>query len=156
MNRTEEHYARQLEERRMVGEIRWWGFEAWKFRLADNTYYLPDFIVVDNELRIEAHEVKAQWSTGKPGWTDDARVKIKCAAEQHPIRFIAVSRRKDGSWEFEEFLKDREQPQPVPLFVRLVDIEDRLKAMKFDTEQDAKRAMDLIRFAFGIEGNHAA
>lgn len=159
MNRVEEHYANHLRERLMVGEIRWWAFEAWKFRLADNTFYTPDFIVVDNALRIEAHEVKAEWSTGKPGWMEDARVKIKCAADQHPVRFIAVSRSRDGSWNFEEFLKEQELPLPelsqIPIR-RFVEIEDRMKTMKFDTEADAKRAMDLVRFACGLEASRGA
>lgn len=114
MNRTEEQYAHHLEERRIVGEIRWWAYEAWKFRLADKTYYTPDFIVVDNALRIEAHEVKAVWQkAGKVGWEEDARVKIKCAAEIHPVRFLAVSRNRDGGWDVEEFLKPREI-EPLP------------------------------------------
>ena len=48
---------------------------------------------------IEAHEVKGYWM-------DDARVKIKVAAAQHPVKFIAVKARtkKDGGgWEVEEF-----------------------------------------------------
>jgi hypothetical protein len=112
MNRTEVKYAEYLRERLMVGEIRWWAFEAWKFRLADSTYYTPDFIIVTNDLRVEAHEVKAQWSTGKPGWQEDARVKIKCAAEQHPVRFVAVTLNKDQSWAAEYFGLDREEPSP--------------------------------------------
>lgn len=103
MNHTEEKYSRHLQDRLMVGEIRWWGYETWKFRLADKTWYTPDFIVVTNDLKIEAHEVKALWNTGKPGWQEDARVKIKAAAEIHPVKFIAVTLTRDGSWEVEEF-----------------------------------------------------
>jgi hypothetical protein len=154
MNRTEEAYSRYLQDRLMAGEIRWWAYEAWKFRLADNTHYTPDFIVVGNDLRIEAHEVKAQWSTGKPGWMEDARIKIKVAAEMHPVRFIAVSRGRDGNWEFEDFGKAHELAPPPngAYFVKLVEIEDEFHRMKFDTEADAQRAMDLIRFACGLEG----
>jgi hypothetical protein len=112
MNRAESKYAEYLRERLMVGEIRWWAFECWKFRLADDTYYTPDFIVVDNALRIEAHEVKAEWSTGKPGWQEDARIKIKVAAEQYPIRFVAMTLMKDHSWHVEEFIRGREEPPP--------------------------------------------
>lgn len=113
MNPTERAYSRYLDQRMYVGEIRWWAYEAWKFRLADNTTYTPDFIVVGNDLRIEAHEVKAEWRNGKPGWQDDARVKIKVAAEQHPVRFVAVTHGRDGGWRFEEFLKDQEEPAPM-------------------------------------------
>jgi hypothetical protein len=114
MNRTERKYADHLRERLMIGEIRWWEYEAWKFRLADNTYYTPDFIVVTNDMRIEAHEVKAYWpgrdgKLGKTGWTDDARVKIKVAAEEHPVRFIAVTLMPDQQWHIEQFQKDTEE-----------------------------------------------
>ena len=110
MNRVEQKYAEHLEKRRMVGEIRWWAYECWKFRLADDTFYTPDFIVVTNDLQLEAHEVKAYWqSAGKVGWTDDARVKIKVAAEQHPVRFMAVSLMPDQNWAVEEFGREREE-----------------------------------------------
>lgn len=155
MNRVEEQYSRYLEERRHVGEIRWWMFEAWKFRLADKTYYTPDFIVVDNAMRVEAHEVKAEWRTGKPGWEEDARVKIKMAAEIHPVRFVAACRSREGSWQFEEFLTARELPEEKSIFVKLVEIEDKLKAMKWDTEADEKRAMEVVRFACGLDDSHA-
>jgi hypothetical protein len=112
MNRVEQQYEQHLRERLLVGEIRWYWFEPMKLRLADNTYYTPDFVVVGNDLALEAHEVKAEWSTGKPGWQEDARVKIKVAAEIFPIRFIGVCRMRDGSWEFEDFGKGHEEPKP--------------------------------------------
>lgn len=112
MNRTEERYAAHLRDRQMVGEIRWFFFEAIKLRLADNTFYTPDFLVVDNALALEAHEVKTEWGTGRPGWQEDARVKIKVAAEIFPLRFMAATYMRDGHWEFEEFGKDREEPAP--------------------------------------------
>jgi hypothetical protein len=113
MNHVETKYALHLQERLLVGEIRWWAYEAWKFRLADNTTYTPDFVVVTNDMKLEAHEVKAYWkSVARAGWTDDARVKIKVAAEQHPIRFLAVSLMPDQSWKVEQFGEDREEPTP--------------------------------------------
>lgn len=103
MNRVEQQYANHLRDRQMVGEIRWYLFEAIKLRLADRTYYTPDFLVVTQDLVLEAHEVKTMWSTGKPGWHEDARVKIKVAAEMFPFRFIAATLMRDGGWQFEEF-----------------------------------------------------
>lgn len=99
MNKTEAAYAQYLEALKQAGEIQWYGFEAWKFRLADNTFYTPDFMVLPKTGLIEAHEVKGYWM-------DDARVKIKVATAQHPVKFIAVKARtkKDGGgWEVEEF-----------------------------------------------------
>ena len=43
----------------------------------------------------EIHEVKGHWE-------DDARVKIKVAAELYPFKFIAA-RKVKGAWLFEEF-----------------------------------------------------
>lgn len=91
MNKTERRYAEKLEAQLRAGEIRWWRFEAFKLRLADTTFYTPDFGVMTAEGFIECHEVKGFWE-------DAARVKIKVAAEQYPFRFIAVTeqRKKDG------------------------------------------------------------
>ncbi|QBR00487.1 hypothetical protein [Paraburkholderia pallida] len=51
MNQTEERYAQHLEQRKQAGEIAWVGFEAWKFRLADSTFYTPDFAVMLADVR---------------------------------------------------------------------------------------------------------
>ena len=99
MNRTEEAYAAHLESLRVAGEIQWWKFEGQKLRLADNTFYTPDFMVLHRSGLIEAHEVKGLWQ-------DDARVKIKTAADIYPFRFIAVrarSKKDGGGWDAEVF-----------------------------------------------------
>lgn len=99
MNKTEKAYDDYLELRHRAGEIIWRRFEGVKLRLADNTFYTPDFAVMLTSGLIELHEVKGHW-------TDDARVKIKVAADQYPFRFIAVRKRskKDGGgWDVEEF-----------------------------------------------------
>ena len=65
-----------------------------KIRLADATYYCPDFSVVLADGSLEEHEVKAWWkSRNGPAWEDDARVKVKVAAETWPARFVGVCRR---------------------------------------------------------------
>jgi hypothetical protein len=48
---------------------------------------------------LECHEVKGFWA-------DDARVKIKVAAEMYPFRFIAIMKlpkRDGGGFSIEEF-----------------------------------------------------
>ncbi|WP_151838206.1 MULTISPECIES: hypothetical protein [unclassified Acinetobacter] len=96
MNQTERKYANLLESKKMTGEIIYYAFDSIKFRLADKTFYSPDFIVMKSG-ELEAHEVKGHWE-------DDARVKIKVAASLHPIPFIAVKRNeKNNSWEYEHF-----------------------------------------------------
>lgn len=83
MNATEAEYARVLETERAAGLVAWWKFEGLKFRLADNTFYTPDFAVMLTNGELQAHEVKGFW-------TDDARVKIKVAADLYPIQFYAL------------------------------------------------------------------
>ena len=95
-NKTEMAYEdRVLKPALMSGEIAWYRFEGVKLRLADNTFYTPDFAVLRRNGEIEIHEVKGFW-------TDDARVKIKVAAAQYPFQFLAVQRVK-GEWKEERF-----------------------------------------------------
>lgn len=98
MNKTEAAYAAHLELRKLAGEVAWYGFEAVKLRLADRTFYTPDFMVMLSDGLIEFHETKATWSTGKAGFKDDARVKVKVAAKQFPMfRFVVVNKVK-ATW----------------------------------------------------------
>ena len=99
MNKTETAYAQYLEEKKAAGEVAWYKFEAVKLRLADNTFYTPDFAVMLPDGQMEMREVKGFWA-------DDARVKIKVAADIYPFKFIAVrakSKKDGGGWAVEEF-----------------------------------------------------
>ncbi len=99
MNKTEAAYAAHLEARRIAGEVAWFKFEGMKFRLADGAFYTPDFMVMLACGAMEAHEVKGFWQ-------DDARVKVKVAADLYPFRFVAVrakTKRDGGGWEIEDF-----------------------------------------------------
>lgn len=99
MNKTEASYGAHLERLRMAGTILWYRFEGVKLRLADKTFYTPDFAVMTDANEIQMHEVKGFWS-------DDARVKIKVAADQYPFLFLAVtvqSARNGGGWRVELF-----------------------------------------------------
>ena len=99
MNKTESAYCQHLELRKRAGEIAWYRFEGIKLRLADNTFYTPDFAVMLATGEMELHEVKGFW-------TDDARVKTKVAADQYPFRIIGVTvkpKTAGGGWNIEEF-----------------------------------------------------
>lgn len=99
MNKTESAYCQHLEQRKRAGEIAWYRFEGIKLRLADNTFYTPDFAVMLATGEMELHEVKGFW-------TDDARVKTKVAADQYPFRIIGVTKlpeKAGGGWKVEEF-----------------------------------------------------
>ncbi len=104
MNRTEAAYAQVLESRRLAGEIASWQFQPVKLRLADRTFYEPDFMVILSDGTCQFHETKAgvmNKGTGdvSPLVEDDAMVKIKVAAEQHPFEFVMAFCRK-GEWHY--------------------------------------------------------
>lgn len=99
LNKTEQEYKQHLELLKSAGEIQFIRFEGLKLRLADNTFYTPDFMVLAADGVVECHEVKGFW-------TDDARVKIKVAADQYPFRFKAVkkqAKKNGGGWAEEAF-----------------------------------------------------
>lgn len=98
-NKSEAAYEVHLEARRVAGEIAWFKFEGVKLRLADNTFYTPDYAVMLSSGEMEMHEVKGYWE-------DDARVKIKVASEMYPFRFVAVqprAKKYGGGWTTEVF-----------------------------------------------------
>lgn len=98
-NKTEASYEQTLELQKQAGDVLWYRFEGIKLRLADNTFYTPDFAVLRSDFVMECHEVKGFWQ-------DDARVKIKVAADSYPFRFFAVKalpKKSGGGWEYETF-----------------------------------------------------
>ncbi|MHB1950085.1 MAG: DUF1064 domain-containing protein [Acidiferrobacteraceae bacterium] len=98
MNTLERAYAERLQSLVLLDEIHDWRYEPFKLRLADNTGFTPDFMVLRSDGTIEFHEVKGFWE-------DDARVKIKVAAELYPwFTFVAASRKRARDpWQFETF-----------------------------------------------------
>lgn len=84
MNSLEKRYSLHLESRRLAGEIDGWSYEAEKLRLADRTFYSPDFRVVLPAGEIEFHETKGGLML------EAANVKLKVAAALHPYRFFLV------------------------------------------------------------------
>lgn len=98
MNKTEAAYAEALKNRQMTGDVLWFKFEGVKLRLADNTFYSPDFAVMLADGQMEMHEVKGFM-------TDDANVKIKVAADMYPFRFLLVrakAKKDGGGWLIKE------------------------------------------------------
>lgn len=99
MNKTEALYSAYLDIQKHAGQIQWFKFEGVKLRLADATFYSPDFAVMNAKGEMEMHEVKGFWQ-------DDAKVKIKVASDLYPFRFVAIKalpKNKGGGWEEEEF-----------------------------------------------------
>ncbi|MCK1718883.1 DUF1064 domain-containing protein [Bradyrhizobium sp. 141] len=99
MNKTEAKYDSHLWDLRRTGDVLWHKFEGVKLRLADNTFYTPDFAVMLADGTMEMHETKGFWE-------DDARVKIKVAASLYPFRFLGLkprAQKNGGGREVEEF-----------------------------------------------------
>lgn len=97
MNQLEADYSLLLEQLRVGGVITRWDFEPVKLRLADRTFYTPDFRVLCPDGLEEFHEVKGFWE-------EDARIKIKVAAAQHPYTFVGATKRSVKlPWKFEVF-----------------------------------------------------
>jgi hypothetical protein len=101
MNKTEKAYSLYLEGLMHIGEIIWWRFEGIKFKLADNCHYSPDFAIMKPDGEIQIIDVKGSLTFIQ----DDAKVKIKVAAEEYPFRFFLVAPRaksRGGGWENKE------------------------------------------------------
>jgi hypothetical protein len=98
MNGVEAAYAAQLEVYKHINVILWYAFEAITLKLAPDTRYTPDFVVMTSQGFIECHEVKGFFR-------DDAKVKIKVAAAMFPFRFLlvrAIPKKEGGGWRVEE------------------------------------------------------
>jgi hypothetical protein len=95
MNKTETAYAEHLAACRHAGNVLWFRFEGIKLRLADRTFYTPDFAVLVASGALELHEVKGFME-------EDAAVKLKSAAAQYPFVVRVIRRVKGGDWDIRE------------------------------------------------------
>lgn len=97
MSNTEALYAAHLAALKAEGRILRFDFQPESLRLADSTYYRPDFRVVTAEGYVEIHEVK-----GRRGQSfhaeEDAWLKLKIVAELHPYAVVVVWPLKGGGW----------------------------------------------------------
>ena len=101
MNKTEERFAKHLELDRHTGRVQWWKFEGIKLMLAKNTSLTVDFAILPETDILTLIDVKGS----KAMVTDDARVKMKLAAELYPFVFkLAYPRAKGEGWDIEEIV----------------------------------------------------
>lgn len=101
MNATERDYGHELEQRKRAGEVSWYRFEGVKLRLADSTFLTVDYAVMRADGALEMHDVKGSRAI----YMDDAKVKMKVAAEMYPFVFRVVyprRKRDGGGWDIEE------------------------------------------------------
>jgi len=85
MNKGEAAYATHLEALKRAGHISQYRFEGLTLRLGEDLRFTADFFVVNADDEIELHEVKPA-SKGKYFAREDAKIKLKVAAEQYPFR----------------------------------------------------------------------
>jgi hypothetical protein len=101
MNKTEEAYAQHLEAQRLAGLIIGWKFHPLRVRLADNTYYEVDFLVMEADRSLTIVETKGGFTT------DKGQIKIKLCAEVLPwfrmIKATKLPAKEGGGFREEEF-----------------------------------------------------
>lgn len=98
-NKTEQRYEDEvLRPGSMIGDILWFRFEGIKLRIADNTFLTVDYAVLPLDGILTMVDVKG----GQAVIQDDARVKMKVAAEAYPFRFqFAYPAKSGGGWTIE-------------------------------------------------------
>lgn len=101
MNKTERAYQKHLEALKFTGKISWYLFEGITLRLAKLTTIKPDFAVMLPDGELQLHDVKGHRAI----YQDDAKAKMKIAAELFPFRLFVVFPRTEkvgGGWDIEE------------------------------------------------------
>ena len=98
MNKTEARFKREVLDG--TDGVLHVVFAGVKLRLADRTWYTPDFVVW-TDAGVHVWEIKGSW---KSPHQEDSRVKLKVAAELYPqfTFFAAVPERDTGGWDIEE------------------------------------------------------
>lgn len=105
LNKTEQAYADHLQQFYLARNILWWGFEAMTFKLAHDTRYTPDFIVLMADATIRCVDTKGARLNRSTGTTtyyaeEDSKIKIKVAAKLFPFfRWSYVFKNKAGEWQ---------------------------------------------------------
>jgi hypothetical protein len=98
MNKLEAAMDCELDALKRGGQILAYYFEAVTLKLAKRTHYRPDFFILWSDGSIEVRECKGHWE-------DDARAKIKIAADKFRcFKFTAYTKAKGGGWNVEEIV----------------------------------------------------
>lgn len=90
-----EAYGELLATLRLRGDVLWFRANPIKLRLADETYYGPNFAVMVASGHLEMHHVV-------DAAKNESLTTVKIAAEQFPFRFVAVHRDDSCEWKFQE------------------------------------------------------
>jgi len=97
MNKLEAAFSEELDLQVQLGALLWRStHEPMKLRLADKTFYTPDFLALDNGYALIVYDVKGGL------FPEHNRVKMKVVAELYPLRFVIVRRpRVEDPWVYE-------------------------------------------------------
>jgi hypothetical protein len=96
-SKTERRFAQLLDVWKYEGTVKQWWYEPMKLRLADTCFFTPDFLVMPTEAsRLLCYEVKGFWR-------EDARIKIKVAAQHYPCFSFIAAQYTHGLWKYEQF-----------------------------------------------------
>ncbi len=91
MNGLEAAYAAHLTLLKHAGDVDWFEFEPMRLKLADGTWYKPDFAVVRGG-QLEFCETKGFMR-------EAARVRLNVAAGKFPFPFYLVRKKPHGQFE---------------------------------------------------------
>jgi hypothetical protein len=101
MNKTERAYSALLDEEKRRGEVIDWKFHPMRVRLADNTFYEVDFLVLHADMRLAIHETKGGFVTSH------GQMKIKLCAEVLPffrmVKATKLPAKLGGGWKREDY-----------------------------------------------------
>ena len=81
-----------IESEKISGEIKWYGFEKIKLKIAKGCWYNIDFMVIDKDDTVKMIEVK-----GGHIW-DDSIVKFKAVCELYPFIKFEMWQYKKKEW----------------------------------------------------------
>ena len=95
MNLLEGRYAKRLEARLRAGEVAAFWYEAIKFRLADGSWYTPDFFVILASGHAEIHETKGFMR-------ESANVRLKVTSELFWVFPVLLVTEKRGIFTIRE------------------------------------------------------
>jgi len=93
MNKLETRYANRLKELILAGDIQEYTYETVKLKLAEKTWYTPDFMVILANGEVQFHETKAYME-------EDANVKLKGIAEKFPAFTFILVKEERKQWVF--------------------------------------------------------
>jgi hypothetical protein len=94
----EKKFSDLLTVRVRSGDIEAFFYEPFRFRLAKNTYYTVDFVILHTDRTIECVEVKGHHKNIR-----ESRAKWKIAAAKYPFFRWTFTTWKQGRWVEEHY-----------------------------------------------------